>query len=110
MKHEKFCLLFTVILLCLVTGCASNRRLNRQILEYQDKVTKLENELDNRDRAIKGAIQSLRTITERSAGMEGQIDEVIELFDEYQRTVEQLLFSYRETFIHTKDTSSNISD
>lgn len=87
------CILFILWL----TSCQSNRAAARNILEYQKQVDRLEEELRNRDRAIEDAIRELATITARSEAMEGDIDTVIRLFDEYQRAVERLLQYDRKT-------------
>ena len=93
--------LVCAILFCcsgLFTGCKSTRAgVTEDILEYQQQVDRLEEELRNRDRTIDNAIRELAAITERSAAMEGTVDDVIELFNEYQRAVERLLRYYSET-------------
>lgn len=87
------CILFILWL----TSCQSNRAAARNILEYQRQVDRLEEELRNRDRAVEDAIRELAAITARSEAMEGDVDTVIRLFDEYQRTVERLLQYDRKT-------------
>ena len=93
------------ILLCysgLFTGCKSTRTgTSEDILEYQQQVDRLEEELRNRDRTIDNAIRELAAITERSSAMEGTVDDVIELFNEYQRAVERLLRYYSDTAAET---------
>lgn len=85
-------ILFICILFILwLTSCQSNRAAARNILEYQRQVDRLEEELRNRDRAVEDAIRELAAITARSEAMEGDVDTVIRLFDEYQRAVERLL-------------------
>jgi len=90
-----------VLLFCcsgLFTGCKSTRTgVTEDILEYQQQIDRLEEELRNRDRTIDNAIRELAAIAERSAAMEGTVDDVIELFNEYQRAVERLLRYYSET-------------
>lgn len=82
----------------LFTGCKSSRAgVTEDIIEYQQQVDRLEEELRNRDRTVDNAIRELAAITERSAAMEGTIDDVIELFNEYQRAVERLLQYYSKT-------------
>ena len=87
--HKVFiiCILFILWL----TSCQSNRATARNILEYQKQVDRLEEELRNRDRAVDSAIRELAAITARSEAMEGDIDSVIRLFDEYQRAIDRLL-------------------
>lgn len=78
----------------LLSGCRSNTGINNNILYHQQQIDRLEEELRNRDRAIEDGIRGLEAITTRSESMEGTIDEVIELFAEYQRRVEQLIREY----------------
>ena len=90
------CVASIVLLLCV--GCQSNKQpTSRLILEYQQQIDRLEEELRNRDRTVEDAIRELAAITSRSSEMEGTIDDVIELFNEYQRAVERLLRYYSET-------------
>lgn len=105
--HKTFVvsLLVTVFCIRLFTGCCSNKTAGTDgnILSYQQQVDRLEEELRNRDRTIEAAVRELGTITARSAAVEGTIDEVIELFTEYQRRVEQLLFDYNQIRATTED-------
>lgn len=100
---KKTCYIFICILFCYVlnfTGCRSNTGVNNDILSHQQQIARLEEELRNRDRTIEDGIRGLEAITTRSESMEGTIDEVIELFAEYQRRVERLIREYnmvRET-------------
>ena len=84
--------IFFALCLC---ACVSSGRVDGDILEHQAEIDRLESELRSRDRAVDNAVRRLESITERSTGMEGTVDDIIELFDEYQRTVEQLLRDYR---------------
>lgn len=80
---------------CLFVSCAStDKRTESEVLNYQREIDRLENELSNRDRAIENAVRRLDNVTERSQAMEGTVDELIELFDEYQRAIERLLYDY----------------
>lgn len=83
------------ILCVLLAGCTSTRYTDGDVIKHQAEIDKLENELRNRDRAIDNAVRELEGISARSSGMEGTVDELIELFDEYQRAVERLLHDYR---------------
>ena len=97
----------TVILICLLGGCSGAT--NGAVLKYQQQVNRLEEELRNRDRAVEAAISDIRSITVRSETMEGTVDELIELFGEYQRRVEQLLYDYNNIRkgIETENVNSN---
>lgn len=93
--HKVF--IICILSILWLTSCQSNRAAARNILEYQKQVDRLEEELRNRDRAVDSAIRELAAITARSEAMEGDIDSVIRLFDEYQRAVERLLQYDRST-------------
>lgn len=101
-KFQKIIIAFvfvclTVILCCLLGGCVSRGNANDvdgTIIEYQREIDRLEEELRNRDRTIEDAIREIGTITSRSESMEGTVDEVIRLFDEYQRRVDKMLWEY----------------
>lgn len=89
---------------CLFVSCTSTvKRTDNKILDYQREIDRLENELSNRDRAIENAVRRLDTVTERSQSMEGTVDELIELFDEYQRGIEQLLYDYYKAEFGAED-------
>lgn len=104
---QKIILYFSILLCTSLCSCVSTgftKRVDRDILEHQAKIKELEGELRNRDKAINDAIRELEDITKRSAGMEGTLDDVIELFDAYQRAVERFIQTYRSG--ETKSTSS----
>lgn len=90
--------------LCLFVSCVSTgKRTDSKILDYQREIDRLENELSARDRAIENAVRRLDTVTERSQSMEGTVDELIELFDEYQRAIERLLYDYYKAEFGAED-------
>ena len=102
MKHAKiFCFIITCCLL--LSSCASTRGTNQSILDYQREIDRLESELNSRDRTIESAVNELRAITVKSTEMEGTVDELIDLFDQYQRAVEQLLRDYSDLAAKDKD-------
>jgi chromosome segregation ATPase len=93
------------VLVCLLFGACRTPGpgIDRTILDHQRQVTELEarnQALERRiaqyDSAIGSAITSLEDIRARSVGMEGTVDELIELFGQYQRGVEQLTRAYNE--------------
>lgn len=86
------CILLYVCVLSV--ACVSTRHASRDELQYQREIDRLEEELRNRDRTIDSAIRELAAITDRSSRMEGTVDDVIELFDEYDRAVRRLLQCY----------------
>lgn len=96
MVKKAYCIFICVLFCCMLnfTGCRSNTGVDNNILSHQQQIARLEEELRNRDRTIEDGIRGLEAITTRSESMEGTIDEVIELFAEYQRRVEQLIREY----------------
>jgi chromosome segregation ATPase len=101
-SHEAFFFWVGVVFVLLCVHCTSTRRpVDNTILEHQQQVVELEGrnqELERRiasyDNAVGSAIRALEDIGERSRGMEGEIDEIISLFDEYQRRVDELSRAY----------------
>lgn len=109
--RKKIFLLIACACCLLCMACASSAgRTDTAILDYQRQIDSLENELNSRDRAIENGIRRLEGITERCTIETGTIDEVIKLFDEYQRGIEQLLYDYYRTDpgVKTKDTDNKL--
>lgn len=92
-----FIITFAIVLFCFsCSGCATSRNtVGKDIIEYQQQIDRLEEELRYRDRAIEDCIREIGVISERSGNIEGTVDDVIELFNSYQRAVERLLQYYR---------------
>ena len=86
----------------LFCSCVYTTRTDKQILEYQRQIDRLEAELRARDRAVEAGIRELERITTRSSEMGADIDGIIRELDEYQCAVERLLQNYRDTKV--KDT------
>lgn len=80
----------------LLTGCASTKRTGTDILEYQRQASLLEARVGIYERAVGDAISELEELGERAADIDGTVEELICLFDDYQRAVERLLRYYRE--------------
>ena len=101
------------IILCiagcfLLTACCSTgKRTDQSILDYQRQIDRLEEELRARDRAIEDSYRRLESITARSEAMGGDIDDIIELLDEYQRTVERCLQDYRAAGLRKQETEED---
>lgn len=86
-----------VLCMLLFAGCASTGKgADRAVISHQQQIDRLEEELRNRDRTIDNAFRELGAVTSRSTMVEGTVDELIELFEEYQRRVEQLLRDYNQ--------------
>ena len=93
-------LVFLLISTCICTGCAS---LSRQgagaqpdILAHQEQVTRLEDRVRLYEAATDRTISQLEDIRLRAAKTETTIDDVISLFNEYQRVVEQFISDYKQ--------------
>jgi chromosome condensin MukBEF ATPase and DNA-binding subunit MukB len=87
----------------MVVGCASNRPVvvepilehQREIAQLEERNNDLERRLDKYDDVVTASVDRLEAIGTRVQGMGSTIDEVIGLFGEYQRAVEQLIQNYR---------------
>lgn len=105
MNEKKICFIFVFLYLfvaCIFSGCKSTRvSTDENILYYQRKVDELEatvrlyeQRVTIADEQIRNDIESLKYLGERAETVGNTIDELIELFAEYQRGVEQLLRDY----------------
>ena len=105
MNEKKICFIFILMFLfvaCFFSGCKSTRvSADENILYYQRKIDELEatvrlyeQRITVADEQIRNDIESLKYLGERAKTVGDTIDELIELFAEYQRGVEQLLRDY----------------
>lgn len=105
MNEKKICFIFVFLYLfvaSIFSGCKSTRvSTDENILYYQRKVDELEatvrlyeQRITIADEQIRNDIESLKYLGERAGTVGNTIDELIELFAEYQRGVEQLLRDY----------------
>ena len=105
MNEKKICFIFVLLYLfvaSIFSGCKSTRvSTDENILYYQRKVDELEatvrlyeQRVTIADEQIRNDIESLKYLGERAETNGDTIDELIELFAEYQRGVEQLLRDY----------------
>lgn len=105
MNEKKICFVFVLLYLlvaCFFSGCKSTRvSTDENILYYQRKVDELEatvrlyeQRITIADEQVRNDIESLKYLGERAQTIGDTIDELIELFAEYQRGVEQLLRDY----------------
>ena len=85
---------YAMLLLLLCTGCVSRRAVDNTIIDYQRKIDRLESTIQQYDTAIGTATEELGRLKDRSQGMEGDIDYIIRLFDEYQQGVTRLIQNY----------------
>lgn len=98
---------------CVLEGCATTKGeypVDDDVLSYQREIARLESTIEFYNNEIGDCVEDLGRIRERAAGLEGTIDEVIYLFDEYQQGVERLLQRYRElqTYSRREDSGANI--
>ena len=105
MNEKKICFIFVLLYLfvaSIFSGCKSTRvSTDENILYYQRKVDELEatvrlyeQRITVADEQIRDDLESLKYLGERAKTVGDTIDELIELFAEYQRGVEQLLRDY----------------
>ena len=105
MNEKKICFIFVFLYLfvaCIFSGCKSTRvSTDENILYYQRKIDELEatvrlyeQRVTIADEQIRNDIESLKYLGERAGTVGNTIDELIELFAEYQRGVEKLLRDY----------------
>ena len=85
---------YAMLLLLLCTGCVSRRAVDDTIINYQRKIDRLESTIQQYDTAIGTATEELGRLKDRSQGMEGDIDYIIKLFDDYQQGVTRLIQNY----------------
>lgn len=105
MNEKKICFILVLLYLLaayLFSGCKSTRvSADENILYYQRKIDELEatvrlyeQRITIADEQIRNDLESLKYLGERAKTVGDTIDELIELFAEYQRGVEQLLRDY----------------
>lgn len=109
MNEKKVCFIIVFLYIfvyiftaCFFSGCKSPRiSTNENILYYQRKIDELEatvrlyeQRITVADEQIRDDLESLKYLGERAKTVGNTIDELIELFAEYQCGVEQLLRDY----------------
>jgi chromosome segregation ATPase len=84
-------------------GCATAGPAGRSVTEHTREVIELENanrelqeRIDKYDSVIRAGVGRLENLGERAAEMGGTVDELIDLFGQYQRGVSELRNDYRE--------------
>lgn len=105
MNEKKICFILVLMYLlvaCIFSGCKSTRvSTDENILYYQRKIDELEatvrlyeQRITIADEQVRNDLESLKYLGDRAKTVGDTIDELIELFAEYQRGVEQLLRDY----------------
>ena len=122
MNEKKIYYIFIVLLLnifvCFLSGCKSTRvSTDENILYYQRKIDELEatvrlyeQRITIADEQVRNDIESLKYLGERAQTIGDTIDELIELFAEYQRGVEQLLRDYNSLRNEIKELDKDNKD
>lgn len=91
----------TIALFCV--GCTStDYGVEQPVLDHQRKITELEatirdlqGRINRYEIVLADSITGLESVTARTAGSINTVDEITELFGEYQREVARLLSNYR---------------
>lgn len=105
MNEKKICFILVLLYLLVAyifSGCKSTRvSTDENILYYQRKIDELEatvrlyeQRITIADEQVRNDLESLKYLGDRAKTVGDTIDELIELFAEYQRGVEQLLRDY----------------
>ena len=112
MQKTSFCkcpafIFILFIAACVSTGCSSmpgrqGAGAQPNILTHQEQVTRLEDRVRLYEATTDRAISQLEDIRLRAAKTETTVDDVIKLFDEYQRVVEQLISDYNKIRTETE--------
>jgi len=86
-----------------LTGCkTTGNYTDNNILEYQRRISDLENEnralterLGQYDKLVERTVGRLEAVRERASGIRDAADRIEYLFNEYERTVQQLIYELR---------------
>lgn len=96
-KHTFYSIFLAFCTFIVCTGCAStNKIVDADILSHQREIDRLEGTIREYDAVIGRAVIRAEQLKDRASGMEGTIDEIIRLFDEYQQAVEQLIRDFAQ--------------
>lgn len=89
--YEKLKKVFICIICICFCSCASSGHTEQSLLEHQKQIDRTEEGKRVRDRAIETCIRELASISERSEGMGGDIEDIIRELDLYHEAVQRLL-------------------
>jgi len=89
-KKILICLICILCCSCVSTG----RGADKSIIEHQRKLGEYQAAVSYHLGRVDACAARIADIRERADSLTGEIDRVIELFDEYQRAVEQLIREY----------------
>jgi chromosome segregation ATPase len=89
--------IIAVAMACTSTGAGSAvLEHQRQVDELEARNQDLERRLAQYNDVVGRGVAELEAVRTRSIGLEGEVDEIIDLFEQYQRGVEQLTRAYNE--------------
>ena len=89
-KKILICLICVLCFSCVSTG----RGADKSVIEHQRKLGEYQAAVSYHLGRVDACAARIADIRERANSLTGEIDRVIELFDEYQRAVEQLIREY----------------
>jgi hypothetical protein len=119
MRTYNVIVIIVVILVAIMctNGCTSSPGADSLVLSHQRETAQLEariadyqRRLEQYDSVVTASTEQLETIRARTAGSLGTVDELIQLFGEYQREVERLISAYnaiKNTTIDSNQSSNN---
>jgi methyl-accepting chemotaxis protein len=115
MKYAKINLshiIMCVVCLLLLTGCCTTRArgTSDDILNNQAAVTELATRLSDYNSNVRRDIESLESIRNREASSGDTIEELIRLFEEYERCVEQLVRDYNNLRAEIESTNEGAAN
>lgn len=115
MKYAKINLshiVMYVVCLLLLTGCCTTRTrgTSDDILDNQAAITELATRLSDYNSNVRRDIESLESIRNREASSGDTIEELIRLFEEYERCVEQLVRDYNNLRAEIEGTNESAAN
>ena len=91
---KKIILAIVLVACVLFTSCSTTRGADKLVLEHQRQLAEYQAAVSYYFGRIDSCAERIGNIGKRAESLGAEIDHVIELFDEYQRAVEQLLQDY----------------
>lgn len=94
--HKAYnCFVWGFVLAVLCSGCQSTRTVDSTVLSHQKQLDEYKGAVENLVRRADESAREIERIRGRADTLTGEIDGVIELFDNYQRAVEQFIRDYQ---------------
>lgn len=109
--RKAFITYFIILITSILFGCATGPKsgVDKDILQHQRDVAYLEATIEQYETAIGSCVRELESLRVRAESMETTVDGVIELFGQYQRLVEQLIYNYNELQKQVRNTKQDIN-